>query len=143
MIVHDEITLPTGQMAASSVPPARAVAADPENRRVHKRHKLEVEIDVTSEHNFYAGVTSDLSLGGVFVATALERPVGTLVDLALKLPGSAEPLRCIGEVRWHRPASEQAPAGLGIRFVLLQPGAKTAIQRFLEERDPVPVLYDE
>ena len=111
-------------------------------RREHSRHRIEIEIDVSSDHNFYAGMTSDLSEGGVFVATHLERSVGTVVDLAFRLPGSDEPLQAVGEVRWLRTYSESSdvPPGLGIRFVLLGPGARAAIKRFLEQRDPM--FYD-
>jgi len=116
---------------------------DPSNRREHRRHQLEVEIDVTSDHNFYAGISFDLSEGGVFVATHLNKPIGTIIDIALRLPGAASPLRCVGEVRWVRAFREdsESPPGLGVRFVLLEPGAREAIQGFLAERDPM--LYDE
>ena len=114
-----------------------------DNRRAHKRHRFELEIDITSDHNFYSGITRDLSAGGVFVATHLEKPVGTLVDLALKLPKNDTPLRFVGEVRWVRSYNEQsdAPPGFGVRFVLLEPGARAAIERFLTEREPE--LFDD
>ncbi len=109
------------------------------NRRVHRRHQIEIEIDVTSDHNFYAGISFDLSEGGVFVATHLNRPIGTVIDLALRLPGCDTPLHCVGEVRWVRAYREdsESPPGLGVRFVLLEPGAREAIQAFLAERDPM------
>ena len=111
-------------------------------RREHKRHRIEIEIDISSDHNFYAGITSDLSEGGVFIATHLERAVGTVIDLALRLPGIEQPIQAVGEVRWTRLYSESsdAPPGLGLRFVLLGPGAREAIQQFLAQRDPM--FYD-
>jgi uncharacterized protein (TIGR02266 family) len=122
--------------------PAKPPPLPGSQRREHARHRLELEIDVSSDHNFYTGITSDLSEGGVFVATHLERAVGTVVDLAFKLPGSDEVLQAVGEVRWLRAYSESsdAPPGLGIRFVLLGPGVREAIQRFLAQRDPM--FYD-
>jgi uncharacterized protein (TIGR02266 family) len=130
------MSAPESQKAASE----NAATAD--QRREYQRHRIEIEIDVSSDHNFYAGITSDLSEGGVFVATHLERSVGTLVDLAFRLPGTDQPLQAVGEVRWLRSYSESSdvPPGLGIRFVLLGPGAREAIQRFLAQRDPM--FYD-
>jgi uncharacterized protein (TIGR02266 family) len=129
--------------AVQATPPPLPKADPNSQRREHRRHRMEIEIDVSSDHNFYAGITSDLSEGGVFVATHLERATGTMVDLAFRLPGEAEPLQVVGEVRWVRTYSESSdvPPGLGIRFVLLGPGARQAIQRFLAERDPM--FYDE
>jgi uncharacterized protein (TIGR02266 family) len=113
------------------------------NRRAHSRHNIEVEIDLTSDHNFFAGITLDLSEGGVFVATHLEKDIGTLIDLTLRLPGVATPVRCVGEVRWLRAYSESSdvPPGLGLRFVLLEPGAREMIQGFLAAREPM--FYDD
>lgn len=129
---------------APSEPAGEAPGLDP-NRRQHQRHAiaLEVEIDDTSDHNFYTGITLDLSEGGVFVATHLEKRIGTLVDLVLHLPGTTEPLRCSGEVRWVRAYSESSdsPPGLGIRFVALDPSAHASIQRFLSDR--APLFYDD
>ncbi len=126
--------------------PARPASVAPSpgaNRREHSRHNIEVEIDVASDHNFYAGITLDLSEGGVFVATHLEKEIGTVVDLQLRLPGVTSPVRCVGEVRWLRTYSESsdAPPGIGLRFVLLEPGAREAIQGFLASREPM--FYDD
>ena len=129
--------------ASGAAPPAVSPSEAATNRREHARHQLEVEIDVVSENNFYAGITLDLSEGGVFVATHLEKTVGTLVDLALRLPGSEAPLHCVGEVRWVRSYSEASDTspGFGVRFVELGSAARNAIQSFLAQRDPL--FYDE
>jgi uncharacterized protein (TIGR02266 family) len=108
-------------------------------RRDRVRCEVRIDIDLSSEAGAYPAVTRDLSEVGAFIATELERKVGSLVELHLHLPGGEAPLRCVGEVRWRRAASAgpDTPPGLGLRFVLLEPEARRAIQSFLIERSPV------
>ena len=40
-----------------------------DNRRRHLRYAVELDVSMSSEHNFYAGFAENLSEGGVFVAT--------------------------------------------------------------------------
>jgi uncharacterized protein (TIGR02266 family) len=114
-----------------------------QNRRVHSRFAVELDVSISSDHNFYAGFTENLSAGGIFVATHVLKPEGSRVELSMFLPGSSEPIRGKGEVRWIRPFNERSnvPPGMGIRFVELDPGAEESIKRFLAERDPL--FYDD
>lgn len=62
-------------------------------------------------------VTENLSKGGIFVQTDRAFTVGQQVGLALSFPGLLDPVEVIGTVAWLRPASAEAPAGVGIRVV--------------------------
>ena len=65
----------------------------------------------------HAGVTKNISGGGVFVATVIcARRVKVVV---LTIPGDSEPVEAVAEVRWSRPfeALDDRPAGLGLRFI--------------------------
>jgi uncharacterized protein (TIGR02266 family) len=117
------------------------VAAD--NRRVNPRYGVELDVTMSSDHNFYAGFAENISTGGLFIATHLLKPVGEHFEISLTLPGQQEPIRGIGEVRWVREYSERSntPPGMGIRFVSLSPGAADAIDRFLKDRQPL--FYDD
>lgn len=112
-------------------------------RREHPRFAVDLEVNLGSEHNFYAGLVENLSAGGVFIATHVSKPVGSVVELSLRLPGSAEPWQLAGEVRWVRLYSEHsdAPPGLGVRFLSVPPEAERSIVRFLSEREPL--FFDE
>jgi uncharacterized protein (TIGR02266 family) len=112
-------------------------------RRDRVRCEVHIDIEGQSGQDRFAGVTRDLSQAGAFIATELALPVGTLVHLHLHLPASPEPFRCVGEVRWQRAAdpTQDEPAGLGLRFVLLEPEARRAIQAFLVAR--APTLLDD
>jgi uncharacterized protein (TIGR02266 family) len=106
-----------------------------EHRRA-ERVPLEVEVTLESDHNFFTGVTSNISDGGIFVATPHPPPVGSEVGFELLLGG--ERFLIMGTVCWlrdERAASPGAPAGCGVRFGALEDGAMEAIHRFTEVRD--------
>jgi len=109
------------------------------NTRVHERAPLNVEVTLDSDHTFYAGVTSDIGEGGVFVATYVPPPIGTLVRLSLTLPSQGEWL-VTGVVRWVRDLRTQnddLPSGCGIQFVEVPREALDAIREFVALRDPL------
>jgi uncharacterized protein (TIGR02266 family) len=110
-------------------------------RRDRVRCEVQIDIDVRSGSKTYAGVTRDLSEAGVFIATELNLGVGSTVELRVHLSATAEPVRCLGEVRWRRaPGAESgAPAGVGLRFVVLDADSLRAIQAFLLDRAPLDV----
>lgn len=108
-------------------------------RREHDRFSVELEVNVTSEHNLYAGLAENLSAGGVFIATHQLQKVGSKIELSLRMPDSEEEFPIVGEVRWVRLYNEHSDTspGLGVRFVELPPGAADAIARFLAQREPL------
>ena len=111
--------------------------------RTYERAAFEVDVTMESENNFYAGITDNISEGGVFVATLVPPLVGTLVEMALSLPGCEQPFRVKGSVCWirdSRAAVEGAPAGCGIRWMEMSRDALAAIHRFIMHRDTI--LFD-
>lgn len=112
----------------------RPTEDDEAHRRSHPRFVVELDLSLGSAQNFYAGVVENVSVGGVFIATHLCRPVGEQVEITIHLTDGDEPVRGVGEVRWVRALSEpdDLPPGMGIRFVELSEGAREAIERFLE-----------
>jgi uncharacterized protein (TIGR02266 family) len=108
-------------------------------RREHERFSVDLEVNVCSEHNFYAGLAENLSAGGLFIATHKLQKVGSKIALSLRMPDSEEVYQITGEVRWVRLYNEQSDTspGLGIRFNDLPPGAGAAINRFLGQREPL------
>jgi uncharacterized protein (TIGR02266 family) len=107
--------------------------------RAHRRLLLELEVSLQSDSNFYIGLTENLSDGGVFVATHLIQPIGTLVALTLRLPNRATPLALAGRVRWVREFSEMldAPPGMGIEFETISEPDAQSIREFLAARTPL------
>ncbi len=113
--------------------------ATADQRRVHPRFSVDLEVSVGSDHNFYAGFLENMSVGGLFIATHQLQKSGSIIDVNIQLPDQPEPIRGRGEVRWIREYNERSnvPPGMGIRFIELAPGAKEAIEGFLSQRDPL------
>ena len=109
--------------------------------REELRFQVDIAVTVNSDSNFYAGYASNISAGGVFVATHIVHPVGTKFDLSIHLGAGLGVVRGVGEVRWLRAVDETEglPAGLGIRFIDIADDGAERIQRFLAMRGPLRV----
>jgi uncharacterized protein (TIGR02266 family) len=108
--------------------------------RTSTRAAVHVCVDLSSEHNFWSGLTMNMSDGGLFVATHNIVPVGTELVLNMVLPFESEPIVLLSEVRWTRPYSGQddVPPGIGLRFVKPDASALAKIKRFVATvREPL------
>ena len=116
-----------------------------QNVRTAERFDLEVKVDLESDHNFYTGLTQNISSGGVFIATHHLRRIGDRITLKFTLPGSAKMVEVETEVRWIRENSAlqraEGGTGMGVRFINLSAEAKTAIDAFCEARESL--FYDD
>jgi uncharacterized protein (TIGR02266 family) len=120
-------------------PSAGGQAALNSQRRVAPRFKVELDVSLGSDHNFYVGFVENMSVGGVFIATHMLRAVGDVFELAVHLPNSDAIVKGIGEVRWIREYSERSnvPPGMGVRFIQLESGCQEIIEKFLASREPM------
>ena len=88
-----------------------------EEKRVYVRAPISVDISCEDElGNSFAGVTQDISMGGMYVEAASSPAFGAKVTVLCHLPGAATPTKFPGTIRWVR------PDGFGVQFGLL--GAK-------------------
>jgi len=104
------------------------------SRREHVRIPVEVEVTLSSEHNFFVGWSENISEGGLFVATHQLEPLGTRVDVTLTVPQLIEPTTLTCEVRWLRKVNEltsDCMPGMGLAFIDLKPHVTEAIHAFL------------
>lgn len=122
-----------------------------EDRRRHARYALSLAITMQGDNNFYAGLSEDISEGGVFIATFRVLPIGTPVVLSFTLPHADEPITASGVVQWVRgPEATAHPGnvfgggelpgvmpGIGIRFHDLDAGTRKVIRDFMQQRKPV------
>jgi uncharacterized protein (TIGR02266 family) len=121
----------------------RPADTSPSDRRAEPRIELEVEVGLETDHNFYTGLTQDISSGGLFIATSIEYRVGERIRVRFSLPGQTQPITAEAEVRWvrdPRAMKTDAPEGIGLRFVELPAEAHTEISQFLARRDSL--FYD-
>jgi uncharacterized protein (TIGR02266 family) len=127
---------------ARSRPPTQALGrmtAPGAAGRSSSRIPLQTQVDLSSDSNVFTGFSTNLSEGGVFVATLNLLPVGTAVDLTFSLPGKVR-ISVQGEVRWTREVDDRTPdvfPGVGVRFVDLSPEAAQALHRFVGDREPL------
>jgi uncharacterized protein (TIGR02266 family) len=108
-------------------------------RRIFPRWSLHAAVDVASDDNFYAGLSYDVSAGGIFVATHQGPPLGTVVDVTVTLPDATK-VALGGTVRWVRSverASPGLPPGIGIEWDTLPMEALRSLLHFAELREPL------
>jgi uncharacterized protein (TIGR02266 family) len=96
--------------------------------------QIEVEISLTSESQFFADLSGDMSTLGLFVQTYRTHPVGSCVLITATLPLGE--VRARGVVRWVRGATEETPPGLGIAFERLSTAERASIEAFCASRPP-------
>ncbi|MCA2980264.1 MAG: TIGR02266 family protein [Myxococcaceae bacterium] len=111
----------------------------PPQKRASQRVRMQAQVDFESEANFFNGFSSDISEGGLFIATVNLLPLGTQVDLGFSLP-SGERVDCKGVVRWVREVDERQPdvmPGIGVQFVDLDTRAAQAVEAFVQQREPM------
>lgn len=102
------------------------------------RLAVAVDVDMESDNCFYAGMTENLSEGGLFVATYDTFPIGTEVDVTITLL-ELPPIHAHCEVRWIRheaTSTDDYAPGMGIRFVELPEEDRRMIAEFLQMREP-------
>lgn len=90
------------------------------------------------------GQCQNISQSGMCVLTPKPSPRGALIRFECVSGGSVEGIRGTGRVVWQRAASDtRGPAGMGVRFVRLEPGCVEALEDLLEqlgrERQPSSV----
>ncbi len=108
--------------------------------RSHKRLSFEVEVNLTTKHNFFTGHSQNISEGGLFLATDESLPVGTPIDLTIHLPEQI-PIEAPGEVRWLQNNKQFSSPGLspgvGVAFTGLNKGDQRVLEQFIKLRAPL------
>jgi uncharacterized protein (TIGR02266 family) len=130
---------------SSTKTPGANVAENQQNVRAAERFDLEVKVDLESDHNFYTGLTQNISSGGLFIATHHLRRIGDRITLKFTLPGTDKTVAVETEVRWIRENTALMRAdggtGMGVRFINLTPEASAAINAFVQSRESL--YYDD
>jgi uncharacterized protein (TIGR02266 family) len=105
--------------------------------RLTRRVPVCLGVGFESESTTFTGVTSDISEGGVFVATHSLPPIGSEIELRFSLPAGPE-LRARGVVRWLRDEeqADSAPPGIGVQFSALAEHDLRLIRAYIDECEP-------
>jgi uncharacterized protein (TIGR02266 family) len=105
------------------------------DRRRHPRVSLEVDVDLSTEHNFYTAKTRDVSMGGLFIASSVGFEPGTRLKLNVVLGKKTHELAT--RVAWVLNGEDGKPVGFGAEFDGLSANAARAIEVFMKKRDPM------
>jgi uncharacterized protein (TIGR02266 family) len=108
-------------------------------RRQSPRVVLCTEVELGCDANRYAGFSTDISDTGIFVASVMTPPPGSLIDVRFTLP-NGDLIEATGMVRWTRDVNDATPdvmPGAGIQFLELAPRAAAAISAFVAKREPL------
>lgn len=131
-------------------PPPPTFAATEESARRPQRVDLKVELSFNldlsdqSGHNFYTGLTNNISEGGLFIATQQLLDIGTQLKFPFQLPNMQTPEEVEGVVRWVRrdDRPEQGiPCGIGIQFTNISEQLKTHINQYIQSHESI--FYDD
>ena len=126
----------TEPLDSRAAPPVRLTL----HNRVHPRVELHVEVTLESDHNFYTGLSSNISEGGLFVATETPLPLGTRLLVRFALESDSTHVDAVGEVCWLRPRSADFPCGMGMRFLEISEEALARVATFVAGRETISLL---
>ena len=103
------------------------MATDNPNRREKRRHfrgksrpgrRLEVHYRVVgAAAPGVTAMTSNIGVGGAFIATATPAAIGTPLTIDVHTPHLNEPHSVRAEVRWVSGADDHLGVGMGVKFV--------------------------
>ncbi len=102
-------------------------------RRRFARVQTKLQIQFVYADGFFELKTEDLSLGGLFIATENQVPVGEKIRLVLHIPGGQPSVKALCEVVRVVDASPGQLAGLGVRFLQLEEKDLHAIRQYLAQ----------
>ncbi len=108
----------------------------PTRATVRVPFEAEVVMEFERFSGFLAEYSANLSLGGMFLTTRYLKPVGSELRFEVRLKDAAPLVRGRGVVAWTRWQDQgpRRPAGMGVRFVDLDPESRELIYRIVDER---------
>ncbi len=110
-----------------------------ENRRRHPRTALSllVQYRCDSFEDFLAEYATNISLGGMFIATAEPREAGELIYLQFTLKDGSKLIEGLGRVvRVNAPGEKGRTAGMGVEFVSFDEASMALIEDICGARGP-------
>ena len=125
---------------------ARGIEQPTRSKRTSLEVNLSFQLDVgmESDHNFYTGLTNNISEGGLFIATQQLLDIGTKISFPLALPGMLETEKVDGIVRWVRREDlpeQNIPCGIGVQFTRISEKLQTRINHYIQQRESI--FYDD
>jgi len=134
---------PQSQSKFNKGTPGNSVASknNGEKRR-NSRSTFDIQIGISTHHRLFVGLMSNISTGGLFVATEETLEKGDRVEVRFQIPGSDHVFHKEAEVCWTRPYDDNnldnsGRAGAGVRLVGLDDKEKRMLNAFIEVHEPI------
>jgi type IV pilus assembly protein PilZ len=105
-------------------------------RRASRRTSITLRVDYKRINTFFADYAKNISKGGTFIRTNKPLDVGTEFLFVLSIPSQSAQLTLKGEVMWtvnEEKATDERPAGMGIRFKFEDESERQAVDDFVEK----------
>lgn len=107
---------------------------------------LKVRFKSATVDEFIEQYSRDLSRGGIFIKSKQPMPVGTLLKFEMQLKDESPLIHGVGRVVWKREAGEgsntEAPSGMGIKFIRMEPECRALVERIVAKRGDGPGQYE-
>ncbi len=110
-------------------------------RRSTPRVDVVLQLQFRSAGHLLVNYCTNLSRGGLFVASHEPLPVGTQIQLELTVPGDSTTTLLDGEVRWVRQFdADEGPAGMGVKFRDVDSALGRRIDLLVSDFEPLLVF---
>jgi len=103
------------------------------SQRGHQRHQIAIPVEVIFEERSIAGMSRNVSLGGMFIVCLETVPFGEIVRLRFELRDLAGPVITTAVVRWIESSS-----GIGVQFTGLRAREVWALQQLIARTKGTP-----
>ena len=110
-------------------------------RRSTTRVELKAQVTVTSETNFFTGLSENISEGGVFISSLAPPELGTIIDAEISTGDGGQAIKVAAEVMWVRTEQGQ-PVGCGCRFLNVDEVTAARLKDFISRGGREPLFYD-
>ena len=98
------------------------------NRRVHQRHEIVLPVVLVVDDREIEASTVNLSLGGMYIATAQQVPYGTRLKVRVRLPALKEESSIEATCRWTH------TDGIGVQFGSLRAAEVWALNQIFTKK---------
>ena len=112
------------------------MADDEIDKRGGDRAAIQLRVDYKRLNTFFADYTKNISKGGTFIRTTKPLDIGTEFVFVLSVPSHNTQLELKGAVVWvvtEDGATDEKPAGMGIKFKYADDGEREKVHDFVEK----------
>ncbi len=120
----------------------RMKAMTGDESRHSRRSRFDIQVGVSTSHRLFVGLTSNISGGGLFIATREHLERGDRLEVRFSIPGSDYVFEKVAEVRWTRPIDEadveaNVDAGAGVALLDLNDDERRILNAFMDVHEPI------